>query len=126
MMHSKQNMIFVLLGLFLIMACGPEPIWLRPALDTPSRHVSNGHQLLERGKLNDAHREFMRAKELDPRYVEAHVGLGLIWGYKGDFEKGMAAMDEAQALASGEDDRAAVEKGVRQLKAMQANASSSQ
>jgi len=124
MLNSKWFMIFgFLAGLLLVTACGPEPIWVRPGLDTPSRHVAIGHQLLERNKLDGAYREFMRATELGPNYLEAYVGLGLTWAHKGDFQKGMEAMDHARALAVSDEDHAHVEQGVQQLKGMQAGLS---
>jgi hypothetical protein len=30
----------------LLGACGPDTIFLRPALDTPAQHVKNGHSLI--------------------------------------------------------------------------------
>lgn len=119
MVKSNWVMICVLVGLMLLTACGPDTIMVRPGLDTPSQHVLNGHQLLERGKPEDACREFMRAKELDPHYAKAYVGLGLALGYKGEFQKGMETMDQAKAVANNADDLAAVEKGYGQLKKMQ-------
>jgi len=53
-------------------------------LDTPVHHVKNGNTLLKAGKIDDAYREFSRAKELDPNYPPAYVGLSLVYGLKGD------------------------------------------
>lgn len=104
----------LLLG-FLFYGCGPETIFLRPGLDTPSQHVANGHQLLERGKIDDACREFDRAKELDPDYIQAYVGLGVALGYKGDIEAGMQTMGVAKQMASSSEDHVVVQKGFEQL-----------
>jgi Flp pilus assembly protein TadD len=92
-------------------ACGPDTIFLRPALDTPGQHVANGNLLLKQNKLEAAFREFSRARMLEPNFAPAHVGLGKIWGLRGDFEKGRAAMDKAEAVARGESERQAVSEG---------------
>jgi tetratricopeptide (TPR) repeat protein len=59
-------------------------------LDTPMHHVYNGNTLLKAGKIDAAFREFSRAKELDPNYSPAYVGLSLVYGLKDD--------DEASAM----------------------------
>jgi tetratricopeptide (TPR) repeat protein len=115
----KLTSIVVVVWLFAFAGCGPDTIFVRPGLDTPAQHVSNGHQLLERGKVNDAFREFDRARELDPDFVRAYIGLGLVLGHKGEFEAGIQAMEQAGQMASSDSDREAVKKGHAQLKAMQ-------
>jgi len=99
----------------LIAGCGPNTIFVRPGLDTPSQHVANGHQFLRRGKLDDACREFNRAKELDPRFVRAYVGLAVALTQKGDLTAGMSAMDRANQLASSPQEKSEVRKGYDQL-----------
>jgi tetratricopeptide (TPR) repeat protein len=120
MVKNKRIWITVvtLMVLILVAACGPDTIWLRPGLDTPGQHVQNGHQLLKRGKLDDACREFERARELDPNFTQAYVGLGLALGYKGEFQKGMDVMDQAKATADSHDEHLAVQNGYDQLKKM--------
>jgi tetratricopeptide (TPR) repeat protein len=105
---------FLLIGT-LFSGCGPDTVFLRPGLDTPSQHVVNGHQLLERGKIDDACREFDRAKELDPNYVKAYVGLGVALGKKGEFEAGMQNMSIAQEKAVSAQDVEIVQRGYEQL-----------
>jgi tetratricopeptide (TPR) repeat protein len=99
----------------LCFGCGPDTIFVRPGLDTPAQHVANGHQLLEQGKFEDACREFDRAKELDPNYISAYVGLGLALGKKGDIEAGMRSMAEARKMASSPQDFEVIQKGYDQL-----------
>jgi len=99
----------------LIVGCGPDTIFLRPGLDTPAQHVENGQQLLQRGKLEDACREFMRAKELEPLYVKAHVGLGIALARKGDLAGASASMDQARRIAGNSEEIAEVRKGYEQL-----------
>jgi len=100
----------VLCGLWLS-ACGPDTIFLRPGLDTPAQHVANGNVLLKQNKLEAAFREFNRAQMLEPNFAPAYVGLGKIWGLRGDIERGRAAMDKAEAVARGENERQAVDEG---------------
>ena len=100
---------------FLILGCGPDTIFLRPGLDTPAQHAENGQQLLKRGKLEDASREFNRARELDPFYVKAHVGLGIALARKGDLAGATAAMDQARRIAGNSQEIAEVRKGYEQL-----------
>ncbi len=99
----------------LMAGCGPDTIFVRPGLDTPAQHVDNGHQLLKRGKVDDACREFKRAKELDPHFVQAYVGLGVALGRKGEFEAGQDSMDQARQMASTPQDISDVQKGYKQL-----------
>jgi hypothetical protein len=102
-------------------ACGPDTIFLRPGLDTPGQHVANGNALLKQNKLEAAFREFNRARMLEPNYAPAHVGLGKIWGLRGEMERGRAAMDKAEAVARGESERLAVSEGRRFLEELAAS-----
>jgi tetratricopeptide (TPR) repeat protein len=99
----------------LIVGCGPDTIFVRPGLDTPTQHVDNGRQLLRRGKFEDACREFNRAKELDPYFVKAYVGLGLALAYKGDLAAASATMDQARRIAGNSQEIAEVRKGFEEL-----------
>lgn len=108
----------VLCGLWLG-ACGPDTIFLRPGLDTPGQHVANGNVLLKQQKLDAAFREFNRAQMLEPNYAPAHVGLGKIWGLRGEVGKARAAMDRAQAVARGESERQDVSEGRQFLDALE-------
>jgi tetratricopeptide (TPR) repeat protein len=96
----------------LLAGCGPDTIFVRPRLDSPDQHLAAGHQLLQRGKYDDACREFIRAKELmAPNHVAVFVGLGLALGYKGEIAEGRNALDQARQLAISDKDRAEVQKG---------------
>ena len=105
----------LVIGLFFLLSCGPETIYIRHRLDTPSHHVDNGYKLMAYGKMEAALREFNRAKELDVDYAPAYVGLGIVYGMQGDLEKGRALMMEAQTLAKNEDQRKEVEMGFERL-----------
>jgi tetratricopeptide (TPR) repeat protein len=107
-------MVPLLIGLFLA-GCGPDTIVVRPGLNTPSLHVANGYQLLERGKVDDAYREFERAKELEPYCVKAYVGLGVTLGKMGDIDAGMKTLALAERIAGSAREHEAVQKGYAQL-----------
>lgn len=109
--------LLVLCGLWLS-ACGPDTIFLRPGLDTPDQHVANGNLLLKQKKLDAAFREFSRAHMLEPNFAPAHVGMGKIWGLRGDLAQGHVSMDKAEAVARGESERRAVSEGRRFLEAL--------
>lgn len=109
--------LLILLGA-IVGACGPDTIFLRPALDTPAQHVKNGHNLLERGKIDAAHTEFARAKSLDDTYAPAYVGIALVRGHRGDIDGGVEILNRASALAATPDERNAVDKGYGQLERM--------
>ena len=88
---------FLLAGfcLFVLFACTTIPIEENTWLDTPRNHVNNGNVFLKAGKIDDAFREFNRAKELDANYPPAYVGLGLVYGVKGEDETADAYMKKA-------------------------------
>jgi tetratricopeptide (TPR) repeat protein len=119
-MPKTTYLIVFLLG-FVTSGCGPDTIFLRPGLDTPSVHVANGNTLLERGKVDDAYREFQRAKTLDPSYTPAYIGLGIVLGRKGRIDDGLKTMDMASEMADNDKDRDAVEQGYLQLRELKLN-----
>lgn len=113
-----KTTLFGLVTFLVLVACGPDTIFLRQGVDTPAHHVSNGNALLERQKYIDACREFERAKELDPDYAEAYVGLGIAYAGRGDHEKGVEMMKMAETMASSFQERVNVRKGFEQLNHM--------
>ena len=98
-----------------VTACGPDTIFLRPGLDTPDRHIANGHALLKQGKPTDACREFRRASELAPRNVDALVGLALALGQSGEIDRGLSVLDRASELVQTDRQRVEVKKGYEEL-----------
>jgi tetratricopeptide (TPR) repeat protein len=113
-MSVKKWLVHFISGV-LLLGCGPDTIFVRPGLDTPSQHVANGHQLLERGKIDDACREFVRAKELDPNYIKAYVGLGVALGKKGEIDAGMQTLAIAKEKAGSKRDAEVIQKGYDEL-----------
>jgi hypothetical protein len=63
-------------------------------------------KLLKKGKIDDAFRDFKLAKELDPKFSGAYVGLGLVWGHREDFEKAMKNMKMAKKYADTKEEEA--------------------
>ncbi len=101
--------------LLFLLACGPKPVAPKAVLDTPEHHVINGNKLLKAGEIDKAFKEFNRAKMLDPKYSPAYVGLGIVYGLKSDFKKGLNSMDKAEDLAKGKKQEVVVNIGYMRL-----------
>ncbi len=95
MNFEKRYFLLAVFCLFVLSACGTMHIEENTWLDTPVNHVNNGNILLKTGKIDDALREFSRAKKLDANYSPAYVGLSLVYGVKGDDETSAMYMKEA-------------------------------
>ena len=119
-MYLRNQIALLILPLLFFSGCGPDTIFVRPALDTPAQHVQNGYSFLSRGKIDAASDEFQRAISLDDRFAPAYVGLGLVQGHRGDFEAGFEALARARQVATGAEETAAVQHGLERLKEMQA------
>lgn len=120
-MKPRQFCIIWAVCLLLVtIGCGPDGIFIRQGLDTPSHHVDNGNQFMNSGKLDAARDEFSRAIELDAGFAPAYVGLGLVYGHKGHHEKGMEMMETARGLARDEEQRKDVAAGLEILREMAA------
>jgi len=115
MISMKLIRILLVVCLLVLVSCGPETVLLRPSLDTPSQHVDNGYKLMAYGKTDAAIREFKRSMDLDAEYAPAYVGLGIVYGIKGDLNQGRALMEKARTLARNEEQRKEVEMGFERL-----------
>jgi hypothetical protein len=124
-MSNRRTLMALLVGL-VVVGCGPKTIFVRPSLDTPAQHAANGQQLLDQGKVEDACREFNRAKELDPQFIGAYIGLGVASGLKGDFQTGFAIMGQAKQMAVDDQQLSAVRKGYERLLRIQHQQTGSQ
>jgi Tfp pilus assembly protein PilF len=98
MKFKKRYAVFAVLWVFFLYACATATMESKTFLDTPLHHVSNGNTLLKAGKIDAASREFSRAKELDPNYSPAYVGLSLVHGLKGDDETSVMYLKKAVDL----------------------------
>jgi hypothetical protein len=117
-MPRRNHLALLVFSMILIVACGPDTIFLRPALDTPAQHVKNGHSLLARGKIDAANAEFIRAKSLDDGYAPAYVGLALVQGHRGDIDGGFETLEKARMITGTPDEAQAVDAGFDQLEKM--------
>lgn len=115
MLQKKALFIILPISLLFLFACGPKAIIPTAKLDTLQHHVANGNKLLKTGKIDAALREFERGKELDPKHSSAYVGLGLGYGFKGEFEKGFKNLEYANIYAVGDDQKATVHIGYMRL-----------
>ena len=121
MKTRRLCIIFAACLLVAVIGCGPDSIFIRQGLDTPSHHVDNGNLFMNSGKLDAATSEFNRAIELDPEYAPAYVGLGLVAGRRGDPDKAAQIMEKARGLARDDEQRQQVEAGFQALQEMNPN-----
>ena len=98
MKFKKRYALFAVLWVFSLYACATATMESKTLLDTPMHHVYNGNTLLKAGKIDAAFREFSRAKELDPNYSPAYVGLSLVYGLKDDDETSAMYLKKAVDL----------------------------
>jgi hypothetical protein len=117
-MAKRISLAWLVLSLVFLGGCGPDTIFLRPALDTPAQHVKNGHSLLALGKIDAAHAEFARAKSLDDGYAPAYVGIALVQGHRGDVDGGFEILKQAREMASTQDEAKEVDWGYDQLEGL--------
>ena len=111
MLYSHKFFYLSVVLICLLAACGPKTETLKAKLDTPQHHVKNGNKLFENGKIDAAFYEFNRAKELDPEYSPAYIGLGLITAYRGDFANGLKTLKIARKYARDDEQKRSVSVG---------------
>ncbi len=114
---NLKKLFFIMAGLFIFVmyGCGPKALAPKAELDTPTHHVKNGNKMLKSGKTDAAFREFNRAKELDPKYSPAYVGLGLVFGLRGEYENGFKHMKKANKYANVKEQKIIVNVGYMRL-----------
>ncbi len=108
MKYKTAILVLLSISLLFVFSCGPKPVAPKAALDTPEHHVSNGNKLLKANKIEDAFKEFNRAKDLDPKFSPAYVGLGLVYGLRNDFENGFKSLKKAAKYSKGKPQALAV------------------
>ncbi len=108
MKYKTAILVLLSISLLFVFSCGPKPVAPKAALDTPEHHVSNGNKLLKANKIEDAFKEFNRAKDLDPKFSPAYVGLGLVYGLRNDFENGFKSLKKAAKYSKGKPQELAV------------------
>ncbi|MDI6687823.1 MAG: hypothetical protein QME06_06325 [Desulfobacterales bacterium] len=115
MFAKKIFIILAAISLLFLYACGPKAMAPKAELDTPEHHVVNGNKLMKAGKIDAAFREFNRAKELNPKFSPAYVGLGLVQGLRADFDNSLKTMKEAKKYAQGNEQKIEVNVGFMRL-----------
>lgn len=115
MFAKKIFIMLAAISLIFLYACGPKAMAPKAELDTPEHHVVNGNKLMKAGKIDAAFREFNRAKELNPKFSPAYVGLGLVEGLRADFNNGLKTMKEARKYAKGDEQKIEVNVGFIRL-----------
>jgi len=118
--EHRVTALILLIGAWLAVMCcskGCAPRAMSPEnlLDSPQRHVRSGMKLLKLGKYDDALSQFELAKKLEPVFSMAYVGSGLVWGYKGDFKKGIKEIEKAKDLASTDEEKVCASVGMIRL-----------
>ncbi|MCP4748459.1 MAG: hypothetical protein GY874_20345 [Desulfobacteraceae bacterium] len=114
-MYRIKLVVLSLITLLIMTACGPDTVRLRQSLDSPLQHVSNGHNLLDRGKIDHACREFRRAMDLDPNYLSAYVGLAIALAYKGEIKDSMKNLEHAKSMANSPKEHKIVKEGIDRI-----------
>ena len=116
----KTCFLFVVIALLLMLfGCAHDVRKPVASLDTPEHHTFSGLKLLERMRNNDAQREFEMALELDPKYSQAHYGLGLVLGREKSFKEAFKSMASAKRYSKGKDERASASVGFMRLHTLQ-------
>lgn len=88
-----------LLAVIFISGCAHKGVMKEAQMDTPEHHYLIGSNLLEKGDLDSALREFERAKALDPEFSPAYTGIGLVMAEKGNFDEAFNVMEQADDFA---------------------------
>jgi tetratricopeptide (TPR) repeat protein len=96
-------LIFGAVWLFSLAGCGPEILRQANPLTSPEHHFVSGLHMLELQKYWDAEREFQLALNLDSRFAKARVGMGLVYGYEGNYDGSRQEFFLAEKDIRGED-----------------------
>lgn len=107
------------LSVVIYFGCAEKPRKKAAALDTPEHHVFSGNNLLDKGRYEDAKREFQLALELNPKYSPAFVGMGLAFAFQNDFEKAFKNVKKGLSTAKDKDQKVNAHVGMIRLYAMQ-------
>lgn len=103
---------------WILSGCATVPGQPESILDTPEHHTFNGFKLINRGRLDDAQREFERSLQLQPTFSPARRGMGLVSGMKKHYEPAFESMDLAKDYAKGKKEVALAYVGFMRLHMM--------
>ena len=123
MKRSARLIIFratvALCAVWLILGgCAKRPRPPESLLGTPEHHGFSGFKLIKKERLDDARREFEIALELDPKYLPAYRGIGLVYGKKKQFDSAFESMRLARDYATKREDKALAIVGFMRLRIM--------
>lgn len=107
-----------MMALCFLVACGPKPVKPESAMDSPEHHVSTGYRMLKSGEIDKALNAFNRAKDLDPKFAPAYVGLSLANATQGNYKAAEKLMEDADKYAKSNQDRKSVHVGFIRLYTM--------
>ena len=102
-------------GMIFLLGCGAKGIKPVTPMDTPEHHNLIGMKSFEKGEFQEALREFERARDLDPKYAPAYVGIGLTTAELNKFDDAFSAMKKAKRLASSKPDKILAYSGMIRL-----------
>ncbi|ACL05384.1 hypothetical protein Dalk_3696 [Desulfatibacillum aliphaticivorans] len=110
MKRSQPWLVLTVLAclVFFPSACKHRDRTSQAELDTPRHHVIAGSVFLQSEKYDSALREFQRARELDPQFAPAYIGLGILASLDQNCPSGLALMQQAESLAHNDDERVQV------------------
>jgi tetratricopeptide (TPR) repeat protein len=80
------------------MYADPETLWHDTLAKNPDAwmaHNNLGHDLLQKGQLNEAIIQFQKVLEIKPEYAAAHNNLGLVYFRKGQVDEAMEHYQKA-------------------------------
>lgn len=101
--HRTATIVTIILCILALTACGPQPVKKQSEMDTPEHHVTSGYKYLKQNRFDDAYREFDRARQLDPKFSPAYVGLGLTTAHQQSWDQALAFMGMADKYADTDD-----------------------
>lgn len=108
---TRRILIFFTFIFFILTACATKNLSLKNKLSSPAHHVEVGMAFFDKGKLDEARREFQLALEMKPKLVAAHVGLALVEGAQGNKEAAWEEIKKAEGLAENKEDKMEVAIG---------------
>ncbi len=101
---KKWQFLIVLTLMPYFAGCGPKTIFLTTRLSSPQHHVNTGMLLFEKGRLDEAQREFELALKKDSKLVKAYTGLALVNAAKGNKDKALENLRKAESFIQNEED----------------------
>jgi len=106
--QSKTRWFLIILAIFIavsMMACGAKKKKPTVKIEPPDIYTDGGMQLLERGRYEEADREFAWALKRNPKNARAAIGMGLAKIYQGDFDAASESLKAGCKYAKSNDEK---------------------